>query len=169
MRFILVVFTLPWAITVSWGWVLLMWAIRAAGDLRWERPAVLTAVWKPWAARIWKYSTTLGRGVVYQPSARAAVGEPWTRIQHHEHVHVRQVEDYMLLGFIIGGMVTLASGGNWVLGVVLWWSSGMWQLPNFITAALRGGDAYRDSEHERSAYAQTDEWGAMGESWLDRH
>lgn len=164
-RYILFAFTIPWTITVGWGWVLLMCAIRAAGDLGWETSSpevgVLTAVWKPWAAARWPYSTTLGRGIIYSPGER---NEPWTRTQQHEHVHVRQVEDQMMLSFVIG-LVVLTQGSP-LLGVVLWLSGGAWQLPNFLTAVLRGGNVYRDTEHERSAYAQTDELHDGKDSWL---
>lgn len=176
MRWLLLVVTLPWTLTVGWGWVLVMVAIRAAGSLRFEDGLVLTATWKPWAQRRWKYSTTLGTGIVYQPGARAERDEPWTPIQDHEHVHVRQVEDMMTLSLLVGISVLLAVGlgtGSWtfaaVLGAAIWWSGGLWQAPNFLTAGLRNGwnlsGVYRGSEHELSAYAQTNRW--CGErSWL---
>lgn len=128
---------------------------------------MLTAEWRPWAARMWRYSTTLGRGIIYQPEHRARLGSPWTRIQHHEHLHVRQTEDLMLLGLILGTAVAVLTQ-DWTLGAVLWWSSGMWQVPNFLTAWMRGGHPYRDAEHEIAAYAATDE-DAEGWSWLKRH
>jgi hypothetical protein len=176
MRWLLFVVTLPWTLTVGWGWVLLMTAIRAAGSLRLESGWVLTATWKPWAQRRWKYSTTLGTGIVYQPEARAGKGDDWTPIQEHEHVHVRQVEDMMLLSLLVGISVLLAVGlgtGSWafaaVLGAALWWSGGLWQAPNFLTAGLRNGwdlpGVYRGSEHELSAYSQTNRW-CDGKSWL---
>ena len=163
MSYVLFAITAPWSLTVGWSWVLLM-RLFAATDLRWEPGLVLTAEWRPWAARIWRYSTTLGRGIIYQSRHREA--GKWTSIQAHEHVHIRQIEDAMalslVLGLIVGGVT-----GNWWLGAVLWWSGGMHQLPNFLTAMLRGGNAYRDSEHERSAYAQTDR-DAEGRDWLDK-
>jgi hypothetical protein len=93
----------------------------------------------------------------------------------------------LILGFIMGFYT-----GNFLFGFFLWTSGGLWQLPNFLTAMLRYGHllswptvgsfgdrlkafigslflqiAYRYSEHERSAYAQTD-IGADGLSWSDR-
>ena len=166
MRYVLFAFTLPWTITVGWGWVFLMRAIGAATDLRWDGTFLLTAVWKDWvtASRkwpwskhpvpLWRFSTVLGRGIIYQPGRRAPVGKTPTVTQLHEEVHVRQIEDLMLLSFIIG-LIVGAWTGHWFLGLLLWWSGGLWQFPNFITAAMRGGDPYRDSEHEKSAYSQT--------------
>lgn len=152
-KWILFFFTLPWTLTVGWGWVFLMCMIGAAHKLKWEGAGVLTATWTDWAVKKWRYSTTLGRGIIYQPGWRMPPTRHPSRIQLHEHVHIRQIEDLMLLGFIIG---VIAAFFNPWFGLILWWSSGMWQLPNFITAWLRDGDPYRDSEHERSAYSQTD-------------
>ena len=165
MNYVLFAFTAPWSVTVGWGWVLLM-RLFAAKDLRWEGTLVLTATWRPWVLKIWKYSTTLGRGIIYQPGRRAEPSAPWTQIQDHEHVHVRQIEDLMMLSFIIGLVVALCTG-HWLLGLGLWWSGGLWQLPDFVTAALRRGNPYRSSEHECSAYAQADR-GPDGKSWLNR-
>lgn len=165
-RYLLFLFAAPWSLTVGWGWVLLLALAGAARNLRWEPTGVLTAVWRDWAARRWRYSTTLGRGIIYQENDRAAAGEPWTSIQQHEHVHVRQVEDAMLLSLVLGAVVYGVTANLW-LGLSLWWSGGGWQLPNFATAWLRGGDPYRDSEHERAAYAETGK-DADGVSWLGR-
>lgn len=167
-KWILFAFVAPWALTVAWPWVLLLWAIRAVTLLEWEEGGVLTAELRPWAAKIWRYSTTLGRGIIYQPDCRAPRGVPTTRIQRHERVHVRQTEDLMMLSFVVGLVVALCTGAWW-LWPVLWWSGGMWQLPNFITAMLRGGNAYRDSEHERAAYGETDLHDESGRSWADDH
>lgn len=165
-RSLLFLAALPWTLTVGWGWVLLARVLGIATDLRWEGLGVLTAVWRPWVTKLWTFSTTLGRGIIYVPTRRAQPGWPWTRIQHHEHVHVRQVEDLMLLSLCVGTCVALASG-SWLAGLAIWWSGGAWQLPNFVAALLRGGSPYRDAEHERSAYAQTDDL-AGGGMWLDR-
>jgi hypothetical protein len=150
--------TLPWALTVSYPYVLLSILLGFAQGLKWQTGAVMIATWKPWFGKKWKYSTTLGRGIVYHPMADIGPDEKIdSRIERHEHVHVRQIENYMLLSLIVGAVV-FAFTGDWLLGLLLWWSGGMWQLPNFITAGLVHGwrHVYRDSEHERSAYAQTD-------------
>lgn len=169
MRWVLFFIALPWTLTIGWGWVLLMAVIRAAGSLRFEPTGILTATWKPWAAKRWKYSTTLGTGIVYQEDRRAPKGSDWTSVQNHEHVHVRQVIDQMLLSLVIGAVVTVVTG-NWILGIVLWWSGGLWQAPNFLTAGMRNGfnlaGVYRGSEHERAAYAQCSRW-CKGDSWIE--
>jgi hypothetical protein len=168
-RWIIFAFTLPWTLTIGYGWILLM-RLGAAHKLRWEKTAVLTAEWKPWVVKRWHYSTTLGRGIIYQPGLRADPGTAYTRIQEHEHVHVRQIEDLMLLSFVLGLVLGLFTH-DWLLGLIVWTSGGMWQLPGFVTAVLRGGNIYRDSEHELSAYAQSDLDldGPDGKSWLDKH
>lgn len=156
---ILFAFCMPWTITVSYPWVYLMKALGLADDLRWEEYGILTAEWTLKAQKHWVYSTTLGRGIIYQPGLRAGVGIESTRVEKHEAVHVRQFEDNALLGFLIAAAVAIATQ-NYVLAIVLWWSTGAWQLTNFLTAGLRWGwtqeHMYRDAEHERSAYAQTD-------------
>jgi hypothetical protein len=168
MRFLLYLTTAPYSLLVSYPWVLLMCLIRAAHNLRWEKTGVLTAEWRPWAAAKWQYSTTLGRGIVYQDIVRNGPGEKYSRIQEHEHVHVRQVEDNMMLSLVVGLVLWPVTGSIWT-GLIVWTSGGVWQLTNFITAMMRHGvdHAYRAAEHERSAYAQTDARGAG--SWLSAH
>ena len=141
--------SLPYALVVSWVWVGFMILIRAAHRPRWVEPWILVATWRGWALRRWRYSTTLGRGIIMQP-------HHGDRTWRHELVHVRQVEDLCWVGMLIGILV-LSVTGNWVLGATVWLSSGAWQLPNFLTGWLRYGDAYRGSEHERAAYAQDDQ------------
>ncbi len=160
-------FTAPWTLTVGWGWVLLMFCLGACRDLKWEPTGVLTAVWREWVVDFWKYSTTIGRGIIYQPTRRAPPGEPMTRTQEHEHVHIRQNEDLHVLGFIIAAVI-FGFTRDWKAALVLWWSSGLWLVPNFLTTVLRGGHIYRDTEHERSAYAQTD-LDIHNKSWLSDH
>jgi hypothetical protein len=72
----------------------------------------------------------------------------------------------LVLSLVVAVVWWCSPGGGWsggaVVWVVLWWSGGMWQLPNFVAAGLRHGwtldGVYRKSEHELSAYAQTDDW-----------
>jgi hypothetical protein len=86
----------------------------------------------------------------------------------HELVHVRQVEDLLLLSAILSIVVVLVEGNPW--WTLLWPSGVVWLLPNFLGAALRKGHIYRDAEHERGAYAQTDAHHTKDEkSWLDIH
>jgi hypothetical protein len=166
-KWFLYALALPWTLLVGYMWVLLMFCTYAAHNLRMEEYGLLTAEWRPWAANIWRYSTTLGRGIIYWPGVRRAKPEmELGRTERHERVHVRQVEDLMFLSFAVGLVAALASG-NWLLGFGIWTSGGAWQLPNFLAAVMRGGDIYRDTEHERSAYAQTDVL-ANGGAWLDQ-
>lgn len=189
---VLLAVTAPWTLIVGWPWVLFMRAITACRDLRWEENGILTAEWSEWVVRprkwrgvyrnpdgtpmrrgggyeyraLWDYSTTIGRGIVFQPgSRRARLGDPLTRTERHERVHVRQTEDLMLTSLLVA-LGTFCYQRDLWLSAFVWFSGGFWQAGNFLTAVLRGGDAYRDSEHERGAYAQTDIL-AGGGSWLE--
>jgi hypothetical protein len=164
MPWILFVFTLPWTLTVGYGWVGLMLLIGAAERPRWEEYGLLTAQWCEWVSRprgasgrpLWRWSTCIGRGIIYQaPRRRVHQSQPLRSTERHERVHVRQVEDLMLLSFIVGTVVALSTS-NFLLGAALWWSGGLWQLPNFLTAIVRYGLkwGYRLSEHEKQAYAE---------------
>lgn len=179
-------FTAPWSL-VGWLWCVGACLLQLAQlkKLRFEGAGVLTSEWRPWFARIWRFSTTVGRSTIYFPGSR----HPKT--ERHEQIHLDQVEDLMLLSFLVG-LAVIVCTGNVLLGFLLWSSGGLWQLPNFLMALLRYGHnvkwppegsfftrlknflrdlflevAYRDSEHERSAYAQTD-LGSDGLSWDDR-
>ena len=162
-KWVLFAFTAPWSV-FAWTLGCLSVGLGLAHKPRFEGAAILTLEWRKWVTRWWHYSTTVGRVVWFQPDARDAAVELDERLERHERTHVRQVEDLMLLSFAIGLVVAL-SGNPW-LGLGLWFSGGAWQLPNFVTAMLRfgWGRGYRDSEHERSAYAQCDLW-PNGESW----
>jgi hypothetical protein len=117
------------------------------------RDGILTAQWRPWFAKHWRYSTTVGHFIAVHPNHLDL-----QRIWKHERVHVRQYEDLCLLGALISTILVVppSYGLSWIEGLILWGSSGaLWLLPNFLTGWIRFGDAYRGSEHERSAYAQT--------------
>lgn len=125
---------------------------------------------------LWKYGTTFAYGIIYAPGAipEDDTTEADTRHERHEDVHVRQGQDENVLGFLVGLAVAI---GMWVhadaaTGFIwwgaIWMSSVIWRLPNMLTAVLRGGHVYRDAEHERSAYAQTD-YHPGGKSWLEKH
>lgn len=164
-----ILLTLTWPmLVVGWSYVLLFTILFAAHQWRLDKETlVLSATWRPWVTKIWKYSTTISRGIIYQPSAVSD-----ERTQQHEGVHVRQVEDRSLLGLILGVVVAvlLAVDANpWWSLLGFWVASVAFQLPNFLGAVLRGGHIYRDAEHERSAYAQTDLHHMKDESWLTTH
>ncbi len=171
-RWVLFAFTLSWTL-VTWLLGVLSIACYIAHKPRFEGAGVLTLELREWFATgedgkgPWKYSTTLGRTIWWQPGKRDPGEELDERIERHERIHVRQVEDLMVLSFIVGLICGIATG-DWLLAFLTWMSGGLWQLPNFLTAMLRYGfrSVYRDSEHERSAYAQTDKW-PNGESWWE--
>ena len=155
---------------VIFGWVVVLLAVLLffAHKPKFAPYGVLTAQWRPWFAKVWKYSTTFGRGIIYHP--KIADGTPNiidSDVEKHEMIHVRQSEDRILLALLIGLIVFFITK-NWVLGLSIWTSGFLWQLPNFLTALLRGGHVYRDTEHERSAYAQCAR-SQDGKSWLDKH
>lgn len=162
---VLFLIVLPWTLTISYPAVLILWAARQVEKLRFDHGGILSADTRGWLGRKWKYSTTLGYGMVYRPGRRPEKGEV-NRIWNHEMVHTRQIQDLMLLSLIIGAIVGL-SYASFGAFLCIWWSGGAWQLPNFVSAWLRGGRPYRDSEHERAAYSFTDTIMAehIGKTW----
>lgn len=119
------------------------------------RPSVngfwtLDATWRPWFAKRWKYSTTLGLTVFYHPG-HLADPEVTTRLKRHEAVHVRQHQDHGILGILLGTVLLFIDPKA---AFVVWILSPAYSLCGFLGAFLRGGDPYRDAEHERSAYGQ---------------
>lgn len=185
LDWVLFLFTLPWSL-FTWGICLLLCLVGLA-DRRKLRfmGSVLTTEWSPKFAKVYPFTLTLGRSIFFYPNRQ----DNSTTISH-EMVHVRQVEDLMLLSFILGFLVGLCTW-NWALGFGLWCSGGLWQLPNFISSILRHSEkalwpkegslkerfsqyfsslflsvAYKESEHERAAYAQTDVDPGTGKSWL---
>lgn len=165
---VLFTLSLP-AVVFSWCLVGLLILLGAARKPRWEACLVLGAEWRPWAAGRWGYSTTFGRAIVYMPDARDDNDLIDRRVEQHEHVHVRQVEDESLKAYILSVCVYCATGQG-TLACVIWLSAGLWLFVHNLAAALRYGvsNAYRHAEHERSAYAQTDRWSRnVDKSWLD--
>ncbi len=151
-------YVLTWPRFIGWLFPLLAVGLFLARDLRLLEDGVLTATWRKWAARIWHYSTTLGAGMVLQAGVSP-------RTMAHERVHVRQFEDAALAGLVLALVVSLVELQP--LWLLLWPAGMLLMLPNFAGALLRGGHVYRDAEHERSAYAQTDS--REGSSWLEEH
>lgn len=159
---ILFIFTLPWALS-TWLLGLLSILTGFATKPRFVGAGILTLEWRAWWIKHWKYSTTIGRCIWFRPDRRDPAAFLDERIERHEMTHVRQIEDLMLLS-LIWGIIGVFYTHSWWAGLLIWWSGGMWQLPDFITAWLRYGNFYRDTEHERSAYAQTD-LDPDGSSW----
>jgi len=168
-RVALLAVSAPWGIGVGWTWLGLALALGFARAPRFEPGLVLTAEWRMWVARRWRWSTTIGRAIIYHPDHRDDdPTEVDTRLERHERKHVWQVEDMMLLSLIVAALLWL-SGTDVLACMVVYVSGGAWQLPNFLAAGLRYGftfDAmYRGAEHERSAYAQTDLCIKLGKPW----
>ena len=110
-------------------------------------------------------------------------------IERHERVHVHQFEDAALAGFFAGLLTMIFMTARFEMRFdeslavffVLWCASPLSLVVGFITALLRYGHipapagrsrfrhllsiAYRDSEHERSAYAQTESLQGDVSSW----
>lgn len=110
---------------------------------------------RPWGG------TALGHGIFYGPNGRKGKDD-WTNTQNHEHVHVEQHEVAMLRSFIVGlvaGIVVLGLGHPWAALVLFLgiWTSGyfMMGIAGWLTAFLRGEEAYWGSTHEESARSQT--------------
>jgi hypothetical protein len=145
MTWPLILFTLP---TILQGYLVGLLAfcfglVQSPGFHR----GVLQWEWRPWFEDHWRYSTTIGACMALH-SRRGS----WTEL--HEFIHIKQYEDMNLLGAVIGGLACIVS---WRLGLILWCSSGaLWLVPNFISGWIRNGDPYMGSEHELSAYAQTE-------------
>jgi len=148
-----------------WVLVLLPWACEKP---KFEFPAILTAEWRDWVKDKWKYSTTLSRGIVFQPHIRKFKSH---RVKRHERVHVRQTEDLTFLSLLVGLVVGIYTGDWWLAGA-LWFSGPAWQLPFFVTALrflkpkpanvswfkhIAVNTMYYESEHERSARGQVNE------------
>lgn len=190
MKWLLFVFCAPWTFLVSWPLVL-FFSLFAAEHLRLERNGLLTAIWRIWVysprngkRALWRYSTTIGRGIIFQPNQRRPLkSQALTPTERHEMVHVRQHEDCMVLSFVVGLSVAISIGvvlDQWpfgaLLGGALWTSGGLWQLPNFVASVLRYGPNaegfYWSTEHERAARSQTEYWAqrcdiAQRECWAD--
>lgn len=106
--------------------------------------------------------TALGHAVLYGPNGRTTVDD-WTRTQAHEHVHVEQFEVSMLRGLIVGAFVgaVFVALQKPVVGLVVFlivWMTGylLMGVVGWITAVLRGEEAYWGSTHEESARGQDD-------------
>lgn len=172
-QWVLYAVTIPWTLT-TYVLALLSLVCFMTRAPRFEGAGIFSLTWRDWVAKRWGYSTTLGRVIFWGPSHRDATHEIDERVEFHERVHIRQNEDFAMLAFVLGLTVAIgrwadgevAAGFAWWLG--LWWASGLFYLTNFLTAMLRYGwiGVYRDSEHERSASAQTDYW-PNGTTWWE--
>ena len=133
---------------------------------------VLMTFWRPWLAKRWRYSTTLGAWMGMHPDHGGTT-------EFHEAIHIQQYETANVLAAGVCGIVAF---WEWRLALILYAFSGMlWLLPNFLVGwvryhgttpdspallAKRFGrlrnwwnkqqtPAYYGSDHERFAYAAT--------------
>ena len=154
-------------VVVGYAWLLLLCLLFVAEwrSLMFQGAGVLVARTHPKAARFWGFSTTVGRAILYHPHVYDGTRELEGRVERHEFVHVRQFEDDQLRSLLTALVIWFATGSAWSL--VLWPAGLLAMVPNFLTAFLRFGrkGLYRDAEHERSAYAQTDIVRVTGKGW----
>ena len=143
-RAVLTGLSIPAAVVPVLLWALL--GIFAGKDWRFESPALRWTL-RPWAARLWRYTTRVLYVEIRHPSH---VGNK--RIERHENTHTRQMEDLSAMCFVLA-LTAWAGGCNpTVAGCI--GIFGPWLiLLNYVTAWLRGGHPYRDAEHEIAARA----------------
>lgn len=132
-----------------------------------EMPFALVLTWRPWFAKRWRYSTTLGFTIFMHPRHLEEQGDDGRTLKH-ERVHVRQYVDDGILALLLSLPTFFVS---WKLALVLLACAPLFRVSGFLGALLRGGHVYRDAEHERGAYGQTDiiTPDDVGQSWLDGH
>lgn len=164
--------TAAYSLTVSYPLALLfritgcVWDLRIGSDWIAEARITPRGVWLmeslPWM-RGGAYSVTIGRFIAYHPTLDTA---NLVRIAEHERVHVRQFEDASLVGLLVGAVAGITAQSVWLF-LAIWWTAPSWIFVYMLTACMRYGFsmdvAYRDAEHERSAYAQTDQ--PLGKPW----
>lgn len=152
-------YVLAWPRFLGWLFPVVAVAMFFARDLRLLDDAVLGCTWRPWFAKRYRYSTTLAAGICLHPQGGA-------QTMAHELVHVRQFEDLAIGALPFALLVALVA---WHPAWLLLWPGLLFlQIGAFVGAVLRGGHMYRDAEHERSAYAQTDPR-PDGSTWLSEH
>lgn len=141
-RAILIGLTIPTAIPLFVLWALV--GLFAGRDWRLESPAFRWEL-RPWAAKAWRYTTRLLYVQISHPSHEGV-----ERIERHENVHTRQMQDYAVLFFVVA-LIAWAGGCNPTVAGLLGIFGPWLLLLNYVTAWLRGGHPYRDAEHEKAA------------------
>lgn len=149
-----------------WLFILCITSVAEWKSLRFQGAGVLTARTRAKLVKFWGFSTTVGRAVLYHPDAYDETPIIDNRTESHEFVHIKQWEDACTWGFMGGALTAgvaagIASMSGWeflAAWMAIWCFSVAHPLTNYLTAVLRYGwkGIYRDTEHERSAYAQTD-------------
>jgi len=173
MRRIIYVPLAVFSYILGYLWVVAALVFFFAHRPRWDTDTGrLRAQWRPWFAKRFKFSTTVA-AIIYHPS-HLEHPEIFERLRQHELVHIRQFDDESIALWAALGLYGLH------LLIQSWWYTapalffGM-VVSNYVGRSLgawcRGGHIYRDAEHERSAYAQTDRIRAdmVGRSWLEDH
>jgi hypothetical protein len=169
MRWILVVLSLP-ALVISWLFVTLLCICQLAHKPTFEPGPILSAQWRPWFAKYWRFSNGFGRATIYQHSAISGGTSSVARVRAHEGVHIRQTEDDMVKAFLVGLVAGLCAWNLWVF-IGIWCSGIIWIMVHYLASMLRYGWGkgyfyiYKNAEHERAAYAETDT-DIRGNSWL---
>lgn len=177
-RIVLLIFHIQHA-AAGWLFGAFVLLFRIAHTPRWEE-GVLTAT-----RRAGNRSITALRFIAFTASGRGSL-----RIKRHERTHRWQSEDLAFGGFFLGAIVTIPLWfvAPWWAPLVVWDS--VWILSpvlflalEYVTAVLRFGvpdgpeswivRVYRvgakQSQHERSAYAQTHDTVEGSSSWWERH
>lgn len=138
---------------------------------RWDTDTTrLRAQWRPWFAKRFKFSTTMG-AIIYNPN-HFEPPETFERLRQHELVHIRQFDDEsvaLFFGLGLYGLHVIIQSWWFTAPVLLFGLVLSNYVGRSLGAWLRGGHIYRDAEHERSAYAQTDTHHTRGVSWLEDH
>lgn len=169
MRWILVVLSLP-ALIISWLFLTILCICQLAYKPTFEPGPIMSAQWRPWFAKWWRYSNGFGRVTIYLHSVISGDSSRAQRVRAHEHVHIRQTEDDMVKAFLVALIAGLLAWNFWVF-VGIWCSGILWLPVGYLTSMFRYGwkrgykHIYRQAEHERAAYAQTNT-DSRGRSWL---
>ena len=155
LRLVLYVTSLPVDLLLAWP-MLLVTHVFWGEKLYWEDDALVSLRREgSWLDRKWRFSTSIGHAISYHSSHVALEGEPMAAVQIHEHVHVEQSEAAMLGSFLVAVTQFAVLGEAWWWLCVLVWATGnlVWALSGWLTAILRGENAYRGAHFEEAAYA----------------
>lgn len=155
------VWVLPAAV-LSWAVLLPMW-VAWGTRLHWNGGLWFELKASSWPARTWYRrwkGTTLVGGGFLGPGMAGGDGID-TKIEVHEHVHVKQFEGLQLLSFLYGVAIVVwdHSLGGILLGLSVW-SSGAFlgYLCASFQAWIRGEKAYSGNMLEKAAYSLVREW-----------
>jgi hypothetical protein len=171
MRWILHITSLP-ALIGSWLFFAILCAITAVKNPTLEPGLILSGYWAPWVSRFWRYSNAFGRVTIYQHKLISGDPSSAKRVRTHEQTHIRQSDDDMLKAFLVGVVAGLCAWNYWLF-IGIWCSGFVWLMVHYLASMFRYGAnrmqrVYRQAEHERAAYAQSD-LNVRGTTWLERY